>query len=572
MPKVANVTLATSATDASITHVCWSAASASPDASIAWYGRFESGDIYAVTPAWMINALRTKHRPSAAADVECAWVDSSSDAAAPAAAAAAPVVDVDSGEDTDDGSASAASSAPAAASAIAVAPAGAVVARAAPHHRDFHYQFNFLTAPEATSLFDLLQPVFSDRSAFINSTTHTKGPELYIDRITERDPVHGLGGCLESAELCHRLSALAVRTAAYCDVDHFDYIALQYYSDKDDSCMPPHADTENPVECAIAGISLGDERVLVMSPPNVVSSSSKRRRIQIRQTLATGSLYVIPGAMNSPFDVRGGWTHSIAQKQQSGDGHRGRISLTFRCRSGDKLGALFRHDSEDSDNSYNVAFARLSVHEVPGPAAHRSDAPPRFAVSPVPSIVREKWADKVRLNAAVFKLDAKKNPQERAAQRAAHIATVKAQTVSDPQSNVFVFSAWLYEDGEDGNDDGGENNGSAPLLALLRDTNVDESSSGSVLLTIWREFKRGSESCGLVGQTRFHLFEAVAAHALVDAGVVCTPVERLHCWCDCHKSKFQKDAKPCKHASKLQERGAAMMGRAHLRVKWNDGN
>jgi hypothetical protein len=569
---VVNVTLATSATDASITHVCWSAGSASPDASIAWYGRFESGDIYAVTPAWMIEALRKKHRPSAANDVEFAWVDSSSDAAAPAAAAAAPVDDGDSGEDTDDGSASAASSAPAAAPAIAVAPAGAVAARAAPRHLDFHYKPKFLIASKAASLFDLLLPVFFDRSAFIYSTTHTKGPELYIDRITELDPVHGLGGCLTSTELCPRLSELAVRTAAYCDVDHFDYIALQYYSDKDDSSMPPHADTENPVECAIAGISLGDERVLVMSPPNVVSSSSKRRRIQIRQTLATGSLYVIPGAMNSPFDVRGGWTHSIAQKQQSGDGHRGRISLTFRCRSGDKLGALFRHDSVDSDNSYNVAFARLSVHADPGSAAHQSDAPPRFAVSLVPSIVSEKWADKVRLRAAVFELDAKKNKQERAAQRAVHIATVKAQTVSDPHSNVFVFSAWLYENGECGNDDGEENNGSAPLLALLRATDVDMSSSGGVLLTIRREFNKASESCGLVGQTRFHLFEAVAAHALVDEGVVCKPVERLHCWCDCHKSKFQKDAKPCKHASKLQERGAAMMGRAHLRVKWNDGN
>jgi aryl-alcohol dehydrogenase-like predicted oxidoreductase len=80
MPKVASVTLATSATDNSITHVVWSAASASPDASIAWYGRFRSGDIYAVTPAWMIDALRKKRRPSAAKDVEYAWVDSSSSA------------------------------------------------------------------------------------------------------------------------------------------------------------------------------------------------------------------------------------------------------------------------------------------------------------------------------------------------------------------------------------------------------------------------------------------------------------------------------------------------------------
>ena len=80
MPKVANVTLATSATDASITHVVWSAESASPDVSIAWYKRFESGNICAVTPAWMINALKTKQRPSAAMDIECAWVESTSSA------------------------------------------------------------------------------------------------------------------------------------------------------------------------------------------------------------------------------------------------------------------------------------------------------------------------------------------------------------------------------------------------------------------------------------------------------------------------------------------------------------
>ena len=82
IPKVANVTLATSATDASITHVVWSAASASPDASIAWYQRFESGEIYAVTPAWMVNALQKKRRPSAAKDVECAWVAEETAAAA----------------------------------------------------------------------------------------------------------------------------------------------------------------------------------------------------------------------------------------------------------------------------------------------------------------------------------------------------------------------------------------------------------------------------------------------------------------------------------------------------------
>ena len=80
MPKVANVTLATSATDAKITHVVWSAASASPDASIAWYRRFKSGDICAVTPSWMINALQKKRRPSVTKDVECAWVESSSSA------------------------------------------------------------------------------------------------------------------------------------------------------------------------------------------------------------------------------------------------------------------------------------------------------------------------------------------------------------------------------------------------------------------------------------------------------------------------------------------------------------
>ena len=71
--KVAGVTFASAATDPKLTHVLWSAKIA-PDASLPWFASFSSGAIVVVTSAWIIWALRKKRRPSAAQDVEFAYI------------------------------------------------------------------------------------------------------------------------------------------------------------------------------------------------------------------------------------------------------------------------------------------------------------------------------------------------------------------------------------------------------------------------------------------------------------------------------------------------------------------
>ena len=95
--------------------------------------------------------------------------------------------------------------------------------------------------------------------------------------------------------------------------EKYNYCVIQYYP-----CgkvgIKPHKDKEMILGTTICGLSIGETRVLQLSPPKFLNEES------ISLSLSTGSLYVLKPPTNSY------WTHAILTDKTTNP----RISLTFR--------------------------------------------------------------------------------------------------------------------------------------------------------------------------------------------------------------------------------------------------
>ena len=92
--------------------------------------------------------------------------------------------------------------------------------------------------------------------------------------------------------------------------EKYNFCVIQRYSKG--VGISPHRDKEMKKETTICGLSLGNTRILIMSPPKFVKEPP------IKIELNPGSLYILKSPTNDY------WTHCIEKKGEE------RISLTFR--------------------------------------------------------------------------------------------------------------------------------------------------------------------------------------------------------------------------------------------------
>lgn len=169
---------------------------------------------------------------------------------------------------------------------------------------DLDYYADYLTAKEATQLFDLLSREFVQekrrKSVIIGDAgveyriTYRGATKVTIPRNWSEFP--GL------EELKQKIAETVRETLTVC--------VVQYYPSGEVGILP-HRDKEMVAGTKICGLSLGQSRQLVLGrdgyPPRKV-------------LLESGSLYV----MNDPTNQK--WLHSITKDNST----KARISLTFR--------------------------------------------------------------------------------------------------------------------------------------------------------------------------------------------------------------------------------------------------
>ena len=94
----------------------------------------------------------------------------------------------------------------------------------------------------------------------------------------------------------------------------YNYVVVQYYP-SGKAQISPHRDKEMAPGTDIAGVSVGETRDLVMSPPGYIRGSTP-----LTISLTDGSLYILKPPTNDH------WSHSIPRA----DTEKGRVSLTYR--------------------------------------------------------------------------------------------------------------------------------------------------------------------------------------------------------------------------------------------------